>query len=168
MTTHVRVLGVCGSISRRSANHDALVAARDQAPEGVALHVFEHLGELPPFNPDIEVDGAAPPVVRDWRATLAAHHAVLFASPEYGHSLPGVLKNALDWTVGSGELDEKPVAMTCIVPAASRGALGRAALREVLVAVNARIVFDGPTVRGDGALALLVSMLEQLRDAVRG
>lgn len=61
--------------------------------------LFDGLRHLPHFNPDTE----EPPAVRDWRKALAGSDAVLIASPEYGHSLPGALKNGIDWVIGSGE-----------------------------------------------------------------
>jgi chromate reductase len=72
---------------------------------------------------------------------------VLIASPEYGHSLPGALKNGIDWVIGSGELERKVVAITSAVPAAERGLSGLQALRQTLGAVSARIVGGEPIVR---------------------
>ena len=73
------------------------------------------LATLPHFNPEIEATGVPESVTR-WRRALAESDAVLIASPEYGFSLPGALKNAIDWVIGSGELEGKVVAITAAVP----------------------------------------------------
>jgi NAD(P)H-dependent FMN reductase len=95
----VRILAVCGSLQAKSANLALLHAAVAVAPKGVEMILFDGLRHLPHFNPDTE----EPPAVRDWRKALAGSDAVLIASPEYGHSLPGALKNGIDWVIGSGE-----------------------------------------------------------------
>ena len=68
------------------------------------------LADVPPFNPDLDTDTAPVEVVR-FRAALEACDAILICSPEYAHGVSGVLKNALDWVVGSGELMDKPIAL---------------------------------------------------------
>src|SRR5882757_2770743 len=83
-----------------------------------------------------------------WRRAVADADALLIASPEYGHSLPGSLKNAIDWLIGSGELESKVVAVTAAVPIAERGRLGLKALCDTLGAVSAQIVGGEPIVRG--------------------
>jgi NAD(P)H-dependent FMN reductase len=86
-----------------------LKTLRAVAPEGVTTVLYEGLSDLPAFNPD--GDGERPhAAVADLRQQLAASDAVLFCTPEYAGTLPGSLKNLLDWTVGSGELYGKPVA----------------------------------------------------------
>jgi hypothetical protein len=78
--------------------------------------LFDGLRHLPHFNPDMELSGV-PDSVRVWRQALAESDAVLVACPEYGFSLPGALKNGVDWVIGSGELEHKVVAITAAVPA---------------------------------------------------
>lgn len=160
----MRILGVCGSLQARSANHDLLVAAARLAPPGVEVVLFDGLRGLPLFNPDIEAEGETGPV-RAWRDALADSDAVLIACPEYGHSLPGALKNAVDWIIGSGELHCKVVAVTASVASADRGQLGLQALCQTLRAVDAVIVGGAPTVRGEGFEAQVRALLEAL---VRG
>jgi chromate reductase len=87
-------------------------------------------------------------VVAKWRRALKNSAAVLIASPEYGHSLPGALKNGIDWVIGSGELESKVVAITCAVPAPERGRRGLSALADTLRAVSAKIVGGEPIARG--------------------
>jgi NAD(P)H-dependent FMN reductase len=102
----------------------------------VAVEVYDGLGDLPHFNPDVDAAGA-PPVVLDFRERLRAADAVLISSPEYAHGVPGVLKDALDWLVGSGEFVGKLVAL---VDAAPRAAWAHASLTETLTVMMARLV----------------------------
>lgn len=131
------------------------------APPGIEIARFDGLGELPLFNPDLDGPTCPESVVR-FRQALAASDALLIVSPEYGHSLPGALKNAIDWTIGSGELEEKLVAITASTPIAARGRLGLRALRDALGAVRARIVGGEPVVRGPTEEAELLSLLHAL------
>ena len=142
----MRILAVSGSLQRNSANRTLLETAAACAPAGVEVVVFDGLRELPHFDPDLEA--AAPPAVTAWRTALATSDAVLIASPEYGHSLPGALKNAIDWVIGTGELERKIVAITAAVPGPERGRLGLKALADTLGAVRATIVGGEPIVRG--------------------
>ncbi len=159
----VRILGVCGSLQARSTNLALLQAAAASAPEGVEIVIFDGLRDLPHFDPDLEANGP-PPAANAWRRALAGSDAVLIASPEYGYSLPGALKNGIDWVIGSGELERKIVAITASVNHPKRGRGGLKALRGTLSAVSARIVGDQPIVRGatfEGEVAALVRALVQ-------
>lgn len=158
----MRILGVCGSLQSGSGNRALLdVAAGACARERIDFTVFDGLRELPPFDPD--VDGAgAPEAVSAWRRALAGSDAVLVATPEYGFSLPGVLKNAIDWAIGSGELEGKVVGITAAVNIEGRGRRGLEALADTLRAVSARIVGGVGIVRGpsfDRDVAGLVAAL---------
>lgn len=105
-----RVLLVCGSLQRSSANRAALdVAQARLSASGVEVTTFGGLGAIPPLNPDREDDPGE--AVLDLRSEIGAADAVLFAAPEYAGAVAGVLKNALDWVVGSGKLYGKPVAL---------------------------------------------------------
>src|SRR5262249_28347539 len=147
MLSAVRILGVCGSLQAESANLALLRTAAASAPDGVDVVLYDGLRQLPHFDPDTEASGE-PPSVRDWRQALADSDAILIASPEYGFSLPGALKNAIDWVIGSGELERKVIAITAAVPASERGRRGLQALRDTLSAVRATIVGGEPIVRG--------------------
>ena len=151
------MLAVCGSLQARSGNLDLLRQAMASPPEGMEVVLFEGLGALPHFNPDLEATPGD--AVEAWRRALRESDAVLIASPEYGHSLPGALKNAVDWVIGSGELHQKVVAITCAVPASERGRLGLQALRQTLLAVDAKILGGEPTVKGPGAAAAVRALL---------
>jgi chromate reductase len=106
----LRVLLVCGSLQRASANRAALDAARAALPpNGVEVSTFEGLESIPPLNSD-RADNPGDAVLA-LRSQIAAAAAVLIAAPEYAGALAGVVKNALDWIVGSGDLYAKPVAL---------------------------------------------------------
>ena len=135
----MRILGISGSLRDQSKNTVALRGAA-----GVVL--FEELGLLPHFNPDLDVEPFPEAVVR-WRAALLAADAVVISSPEYAHGVPGVLKNALDWVVGSGEFMHKPVAL---VDLGGRSEFVYVQLAEILKTMMAEVV----VVRNVGEAAL--------------
>src|SRR4029453_18625394 len=116
----MKILGICGSLQRKSGNLALLKVAPPSTPPHVEVVLFDGLRELPHCNPDIEASGA-PESVLQWRRAVAESDAVLIATPEYGFSLPGALKNGIDWVIGSGELEGKVVAITAAVPAPERG-----------------------------------------------
>ncbi|MGE0789676.1 MAG: NADPH-dependent FMN reductase [Sandaracinaceae bacterium] len=154
----VRLLAILGSLGARSSNRTLLERARDLAPDGVDVAVFDSLGALPFFDPDLDPEGA-PHTVLALRRAIAESDALVIACPEYGFSLPGVLKNAIDWLIGSGELERKVIAITASVPHAERGRKGLAALRQTLSAVSAQVPFDRPIARGDGEDAAIRDLL---------
>lgn len=165
------ILAICGSLQATSANLTLLRAAAAMAPEGVEIILHDGIRDLPHFNPDLEALGV-PPAVAALRRALAASDALLIASPEYGHSLPGALKNAIDWLIGSGELERKVVAVTASTPSAERGRLGLRALKDTLGAVSAQIVGGEPIARGptfDAELGALVhALVERVRAEAAG
>lgn len=167
----MRILALCGSLQARSGNLTLLETAARRAPAGVTITVFDGVRHLPPFDPDIEAHGEHAAVAA-FRRELSSSDAVLIASPEYGHSLSGSLKNAIDWVIGTAELEQKIVAITCAVPHPERGRMGLAALRGTLGAVSATIAFDEPIVKGpgfeaaiDAAVLTLVAAIEERRRA---
>ena len=165
----MRILAICGSLQGKSGNLALLGTAAASLPPDVELVLFDGLRDLPHFNPDIEMTGV-PESVRRWRQALAESHAVLVASPEYGFSLPGALKNAIDWVIGSGELERKVVAITAAVPGPERGRRGLQALRDTLSAVRATIVGGEPIPRGpdfESQVAALVCALVEAAAAAR-
>jgi NAD(P)H-dependent FMN reductase len=134
----VTVLLINGSLRAGSTNGAALSTAVAVAPQGTKGVVYEGLGALPPFNPDVE-QGVLPEPVADLRAQLRAADAVLFSTPEYAGGLPGSFKNLLDWSVGEG-LHAKPVGWVNSSAHAGGAEHAHAALRVVLGYVNADIV----------------------------
>ncbi len=132
----MRVLAISGSLRAGSSNTAVLRAMAALAPEEVQVVYYTGLSELPHFNPDLDTE-IPPSTVGDFRSQLMASDGVLISSPEYAHGVPGVLKNALDWLVRSGELYEKPVA---IVNASPRSTHAQASLVETLTTMTARLV----------------------------
>ncbi|HET7454960.1 MAG TPA: NADPH-dependent FMN reductase [Solirubrobacterales bacterium] len=184
----MRVLGITGSLRRDSYNHALLREAAERLPAGAELVEFDRLGEIPPYDADVEAEGIPEPV-EALRQAMREADAVIIATPEYNHSIPGVLKNALDWAsrpAGQSALTGKPAA----VVGASTGMFGavwaQAETRKVLGALGGRVV-EGelPVARAadlyrngrlelppeqseqlEGLLAELVSEAEQLREPV--
>lgn len=163
----MNVLGICGSLQASSSNLTFLHDARELAPAGMSLEIFDGVRDLPLFNPDLE-GGPVPVAVAQWREALATCDAVLIATPEYGHSLPGALKNAIDWIIGSGELHRKVVGVTASAPGPGRGQRGLDALCATLRAVDARIVGGEPIVRDADQREAIEALLEAMADAKRG
>lgn len=161
----MKVLGVCGSLQANSGNLELLKMARASIPPGAELVLFDGLGDLPHFNPDIEATGVPASVTR-WRSALNASDAVLIACPEYGFSLPGVLKNGVDWVIGSGELEQKVVAITAAVAGSGRGQRGLQALHDTLSAVRATIVGGEPIAKGPGFETQVAGLVRALVEAV--
>lgn len=132
----LRVIGIAGSLRAGSFNRALLRAAVALAPEGMEIEIAEIAG-IPPFNEDVEKKGM-PPVVADLRRRIAAADALLFAVPEYNHSVSGVLKNAIDW-LSRG--DDQPLGgKPCAIMGASTGMIGtaraQAHFRDLSAAVN--------------------------------
>jgi len=130
----MRSIAISGSLRRESTNTNALKALALLAP-GVEL--YEGLGDLPHFNPDLDVEGATPPPpVEELRSLLRAADLVVISTPEYAHGLPGVLKNALDWLVSDGTLVDKRVLIVNATPPAE---YAQAQLVEILRTMNWRV-----------------------------
>ena len=117
-----RILGISGSLRRESHNTNLLRAAAEALPPGMELEVFDGLRDLPPYDADVDVEPANFAVAR-LRQAIDEADGVLIATPEYNGSIPGVLKNALDWAsrpFPDNPLRGKPVA----VVGASTGLFG--------------------------------------------
>jgi chromate reductase len=137
----MKLLAISGSLRRDSDNTKLLRAAAELLPDEVQLDLWQGLKAVPPYDEDDDVE-PAPAAVAAFRAAIAAADAILFATPEYNSSIPGQLKNALDWAsrpLATSVLRNKPVA----VVGASAGAFGavwsQAELRKVLAATGARV-----------------------------
>ena len=147
-TDIVRVLAISGSLRMASSNSALVSAAVRLAPAGVEVSTYGELADVPPFNPDLDTDAAPAAVVR-FRAALEASDAILICSPEYAHGVPGVLKNALDWVVGSGELMDKPIAL---INASTRATHAYASLQETLTTMSGRVIEEASlTIPLDGS-----------------
>jgi len=129
------LMTLSGSLRADSSNGRLLRHAATLLPAAVAVDHFEALASLPAFDPGLDHEPG--PAVLDFRRRLKAADAVLISTPEYAHGVPGSLKNALDWVVGSGELVDKPVGV--IVASASDGVFAMKALVEVLRTMSAKV-----------------------------
>lgn len=92
----LRILAIAGSLRRESYNRFLLQSARELAPRNLHIEIYDRLHEIPPFNEDVEKNGDPDPV-RSLKARIRVADAILIATPEYNYSIPGVLKNAIDW-----------------------------------------------------------------------
>jgi chromate reductase len=140
MNKTLNILAFAGSLRKGSYNKMLLRAAVDLAPDEATIEVFD-LEEIPPFNQDFEQ--SPPGRVKDFKAKIKAADAILIVTPEYNYSVPGVLKNAIDWCsrpVGDNSWEGKPVA----IMSASTGMLGGARaqyhLRQTFVTLDMRPV----------------------------
>lgn len=176
----MRILGISGSLRRDSHNTALLRAAAQMLPPGVELVLYDGLKAIPPYDDD---ELATPPAaVRDLRRAIADADAILVSTPEYNHSIPGHLKNALDWVsrpLAESPLRNKPAA----VVGASTGMFGavwaQAETRKVLGAIGARVLdrelpvptaheqFEDGRLTDDEVERELVAVIDALADAVR-
>lgn len=131
----MRVLAISGSLRAASLNSALLRATARIAPPDIEVRVFDGIGALPLFNPDLESSDPAP--VAKLREQIIGADAVLIASPEYAHGITAIIKNALDWMVGNESFVNKPVALFNASP---RAVHAQAALRETLTTMSAHII----------------------------
>ena len=137
----IKVLGFAGSLRRASLNRGLIRAAAELAPEGVTLEVFE-LADIPLYNQDIE-DAGEPASVVAFKRAIADADALLVATPEYNHGMPGVLKNAFDWASRprvTSPLRDKPMAVLGASPGRGSTARAQAQLREAAVFTGACVL----------------------------
>jgi chromate reductase len=134
----MRIVAISGSLRAGSSNTAALRAAARLAPEGARIVPFDGIAALPFFNPDLDGE-AVPAPVGAVRALIGSVDGILISSPEYARGVAGVLKNALDWLVGSQEFPNKPVALINTSPRATHAL---AALTLTLETMSARIATD--------------------------
>lgn len=130
----MKILAISGSLRAASINSMLLRVLAGVAPAGVEVRIYQELGALPLFNPDI----APPPaVVARLEQALMEADAVVIASPEYAHGVTGALKNGLDWMVGNQSFVGKPVALFNAAPRATHA---HAALLETVAVMSASVV----------------------------
>jgi NAD(P)H-dependent FMN reductase len=154
------ILAICGSLNDGSSNARLLDLVRSLAPDGVDVVRSTSVEALPHFRPDVEAPDGGP--VARFRAEIGAADAVLIATPEYAHALPGALKDALDWVVGSGELYGKRVGVLSAAPAPERGTNAREMLERTLRAQGAEVLVNETVVERDVDPAALVRVLDVL------
>jgi NAD(P)H-dependent FMN reductase len=136
----LRLLAISGSLRSASSNTTVLQALQAIAPVGVIVSLYDCLGDLPYFNPDLDGETSTPPSsVGQLRTQIGQADGLLISSPEYAHGVPGALKNALDWLVSSLEFPGKPVALINISP---RSTFVQASLSETLTTMSASLIAD--------------------------
>ena len=136
MAENLKILGISGSLRKGSYNSGALRAAVELCPDGAEIEVFD-IAPIPPFNQDDDQD--PPAIIREFKQKILSADAILFATPEYNYSIPGVLKNAIDWAsrpYGQSAWEGKPAA----IMGASIGGIATARaqydLRKMMVFLN--------------------------------
>lgn len=136
MNTQLKIIGICGSLRKKSINRALLETIKEYIPENVQYEIIE-IGDLPFFNQDIETN--PPSEVVQLRDAIKNADTIIFATPEYNYSISAVLKNAIEWgsrPYGSAVLNGKPIA----IMGASTGMIGTARsqnhLRQICVQVN--------------------------------
>lgn len=164
----LKVLGISGSLRRGSYNSAALRAACELVPAGMVIEIFDGLRDIPPYDDDARQQGYPAPV-QALRERITAADALLIATPEYNYSVPGVLKNAMDWASRPPEqpFDGKPIA----IMGASPGLLGTARaqyhLRQMFVYLNG-LVLNRPEVMIGQAATRFDSAGRLTDEATRG
>jgi chromate reductase len=137
----IRILGFAGSLRKNSYNKLLLQAAAKLLPQSAQLELFD-LDGIPLYNQDREVQGI-PEIVKRFKEKIESADAILITTPEYNHSYPGVLKNAIDWAsrpYGHNSFDGKPVAVMSAAPGLFGGVAAQDQLKQVLVALNMHVV----------------------------
>ena len=171
----MRILAISGSLRAGSHNTDLLQAAAAGAPDGVDLVLYDGLKEIPPYDADDDLPGNQPLAVQRFKAALDAADGILIATPEYNASIPGVLKNALDWAsrpLADSPVRNKPVAVLSSSTGMFGGVWAAAETRKVLGALGARTLEDTVAVAkaderlDDGVDAALLSELRTVVDAL--
>lgn len=133
--TSIKVFGLAGSLRKGSFNRALLRAAVEIAPKGVEIQIFERLGEIPPFNADVEAAGDPEPVAA-LKSAIREADALLIATPEYNYGVPGVLKNAIDWASRPPDhsvLQGKPAAIMGATPGMTGTARAQLSLRQTFL-----------------------------------
>jgi chromate reductase, NAD(P)H dehydrogenase (quinone) len=179
----MKVLGISGSLRRDSYNTTLLRAAAALLPPGAELEVWEGLKAVPPYDGDDDTGEPRPWILRSLADAIADADVVLFSTPEYNHSIPGQLKNALDWLsrpLATSPLRNKPVAVVGTSTGLFGAVWSQAELRKVLAAIGARVIdrelpvgLAEEAFTEDGGLAdeelelVLSDLLAELLDEVR-
>ncbi len=134
----IKILAISGSLRANSSNTNILRVLANLASEDVLIKIYDGIGTLAHFNPEID-DNRELISVQDWRSQISQADAIIFCTPEYAHGVPGVLKNALDWIVSSGEFMHKPTAVISASPSPDGGEKANASLVQTLKMMMAEI-----------------------------
>ena len=145
----MKILAISGSLRQGSHNTDLLRGAAAAAPDGVDVELYHGLKDIPPYDADDDVPGDQPLAVRHLKDALDSADAILIATPEYNSSIPGVLKNALDWAsrpLAASPVRNKPVAVLSSSTGMFGGVWAAAETRKVMGALGARTLDDSVAV----------------------
>ena len=166
----IKILAISGSLRAASHNTAVLAAANRLAPASVTIDLFDGLGKLPFFNSDLETPEHLPAEVAAFRHAVGTADGILISSPEYARGVSGVMKNALDWLVGSAEFPGKPVAFINTSPRATHAL---AALTLTLETMSANLIRDASitlpllgTVNDAESIAANPELAQPLRSAL--
>jgi len=151
----VKILAISGSLREGSLNTRLLREIAERAPAGVEIEIWQGLRSIPPYDADEDNELASRPV-RRLREAIAEADGLLFATPEYNSSIPGVLKNAIDWASrprASTPFQNKPAAVVGATTGQFGAVWAQAELRKVLASTGARVVdLELPVAKADGLL----------------
>lgn len=170
--SNVKVLVLLGSLRKESVNRQLAELAADVAPAGTSVELFDRLGEVPFYNEDIDNDDAPEPV-RALRAAAAEADAALIVTPEYNGSIPGVLKNAIDWASrprGASSLDGLRTAVLSVSPSPRGAQWAREDAVKVLTVAGASVEDRAAGLGSSSAVLgenLDLPALEAVRSVVR-
>ncbi len=141
MNPVTKVAVICGSLRQQSYNGAVARTLPDIAPADMEFVFLDGLGDIPHFNADLQT-GAYPERVQEWAEAIAKADAVVIVTPEYNFSVPGVLKNALDWLsrIQPGPFTRKPVAIQTASPGRMGGVRAQYHLRQVMVFLDADVL----------------------------
>ena len=171
----MRILAISGSLRAGSHNTDLLQAAAAAAPDGVDIELYDGLKGIPPYDADDDIADDQPLAVQHFKAALGSADGILIATPEYNSSIPGVLKNALDWAsrpLVDSPVRNKPVAVLSSSTGTFGGVWAAAETRKVMGALGARTLGETVTVAkadtrlADGVDAALLAELRAVVDAL--
>jgi chromate reductase len=132
------IFAIPGSLRAGSSNHNILRFLQKLAPANVSFTVYDNLAQIPPFDPGLDHE-SPPEAVAELRSFIKNADGLIICTPEYAYGVPGQLKNALDWTVSSGSLVNKPLAL---ITASTGGETAHAALLLILGALSAKVLKD--------------------------
>ncbi|NTU73216.1 NAD(P)H-dependent oxidoreductase [Candidatus Roizmanbacteria bacterium] len=174
MEDKITILGICGSLRKDSYNMALLKTAQTLTQPNATITIFDRIGELPLYNQDREAD--FPKAALDLKIAIRAADALLFSTPEYNYSVPGVLKNAIDWAsrpYGDSAWDGKPAAIMGASPGITGSARAQYHLRQICVYLNIfplnqpEIIVPNVTTKfGERGRLIDAYTIEKLRDLV--
>ena len=183
--TDLNILGISGSLRAGSLNTALLRAARKHAPGGMTISLYDGLAELPYYNGDLDTDENLPAQVKELRDRIRAADGLLIATPEYNYSIPGGLKNLIDWASrpsATSSLLHKPIAIMGAAPTNFGTVRAQLALRQIFIWTHSDVVvkpevmafraherFDeAGNLIDEDTITLVTSQLEALADKIRG